>query len=135
MRFQDPGAQAVRFAAQIKLQRRTEAPITSSMSDCTHTHFPPVAGALGWRSVVAVVRVKSPPWKIAGEVALKPSKMACQLALLLLSGHGGRYVQVREKRPDAAPRTCVLISVNGNPFSFSFVAQPARGDFAVNLGA
>ena len=35
VRFQDPGAQAVRFAAQIKLQRRTEAPITSSMSDCT----------------------------------------------------------------------------------------------------
>ena len=45
MRFQDPGAQAVRFAAQIKLQRRAEAPITSSMSDCTQGWWERRAGS------------------------------------------------------------------------------------------
>ena len=84
MRFQDPGAQAVRFAAQIKLQRRAEAPITSSMSDCTHTHHPPVVGRAGVVVGGSGGIGKSPPWKIAGEVALKPFGVACQLAQLQL---------------------------------------------------
>ena len=92
MRLQGTGAPAVCFA---RLQRRSEAPKSNFLSDCTHSHNPPVAGALGWWSVDVVARARSPPWKDAGEVALKPLRMACQLAQLDLQYHGGANVQVR----------------------------------------
>ena len=47
-------------------------PDKSFLSDCTHSHNPPVAGALGWRPVVVVERARSPPVVSVGEVALRP---------------------------------------------------------------
>ena len=68
------------------------------LSDCTHSHNPPVAGALGWWSADVVDKVWSPPGKVPGEVALKSFWMACQLAQLDLPCHGGANNRVRQKR-------------------------------------